>query len=313
MARQTVRQSLAENVLKAYMKLRSVREHLHVNRPRLRRRSLLSISSLSTLTDSEPTPEVFDTTYEYSSSSANSASSHHPSSVSDALQLNSELELELSDSLFDPFDLDDEMSLENYVFTFITQLYSKRYIELRDRIPKPDQPYLHHVLSVFKESRPDMFRQQLRMTPWTFDRLLESIIEDPIFYNNSNNPQLPVEQQLAITLYRFGRYGNSSGVQDVAHWAGVGAGYVTLATRRVILALTRPAFRTQHIRLPNAMEKEAAKQWVEDHSCAEWRDGWCLVDGTLIPLYSRPHFFGESYFDRKSRYSLNIQVCLHLT
>ena len=57
-------------------------------------------------------------------------------------------------------------------------------------------------------------------------------------------------------------------------------------------------------------EKEDAKMWVEAHSCKAWRDGWCLVDGTLIPLYDRPHWYGESYFDRKCNYSLNFQVSL---
>ena len=33
-----------------------------------------------------------------------------------------------------------------------------------------------------------------------------------------------------------------------------------------------------------------------------------MVDGTLIPLYVRPHWYGKSYFDRKNDYSLNVQV-----
>ena len=33
------------------------------------------------------------------------------------------------------------------------------------------------------------------------------------------------------------------------------------------------------------------------------------MDGTLVPLSKRPTWFGESYFDRKCNYSLNIQVC----
>jgi hypothetical protein len=33
-----------------------------------------------------------------------------------------------------------------------------------------------------------------------------------------------------------------------------------------------------------------------------------MVDGTLVPLFEKPHHFGEGYFDRKSNYSLNVQV-----
>ncbi|KAG6826004.1 hypothetical protein H0H92_001550 [Tricholoma furcatifolium] len=44
-------------------------------------------------------------------------------------------------------------------------------------------------------------------------------------------------------------------------------------------------------------KKEAAKEWIENHSCKAWRDGWCLVDGTLVPLYYHPFWYGQSYFD----------------
>jgi hypothetical protein len=62
------------------------------------------------------------------------------------------------------------------------------------------------------------------------------------------------------------------------------------------------------VRMPTAAEKERAKRWVQRHSCKAWRDGWCFVDGTLVPLDQRPTWYGESYFDRKCNYSLNIQV-----
>jgi hypothetical protein len=99
----------------------------------------------------------------------------------------------------------------------------------------------------------------------------------------------------------------------VRKWAGVSKGLVKLATRRVMTALLSPEFMKQAVQLPTDEEKEEAKIWVEEHSCRAWRDGWCLVDGTLIPLYNRPYWYGESYFDRKCNYSLNIQVsCLYL-
>ena len=35
-----------------------------------------------------------------------------------------------------------------------------------------------------------------------------------------------------------------------------------------------------------------------------------MVDGTLIPLHVRPGFFGNVFFDRKSNYSMNVQVSM---
>jgi hypothetical protein len=73
-------------------------------------------------------------------------------------------------------------------------------------------------------------------------------------------------------------------------------------------AVLRPGFMQTAVRMPTATEKEDAKAWVQNHSCKAWRNGWCFVDGTLIPLDQRPTWYGESYFDRKCNYSLNIQV-----
>ncbi len=33
-----------------------------------------------------------------------------------------------------------------------------------------------------------------------------------------------------------------------------------------------------------------------------------MVDGTLIPLVSKPGHFGEQFFDHKSNYSLSLTV-----
>ncbi|KAI0702778.1 hypothetical protein C8Q76DRAFT_632870 [Earliella scabrosa] len=199
--------------------------------------------------------------------------------------------------------------MARHVRAYVDKLYEDRYQVPRSRIPRPEQPFMHHVLHIYKLERPDLFRRELRVSPWTFDKLVAAISSDPIFSNDSPNSQFPVEQQLAIALWRFGHYGNAAGLQKVANWAGVGKGYVLLATRRVIVALTRPDFVSQTIRMPTEEEKEAAKAWVEAHSCKAWRHGWCLVDGTLVPLFVRPHWYGESYFDRKCHYSLNVQVC----
>ena len=64
------------------------------------------------------------------------------------------------------------------------------------------------------------------------------------------------------------------------------------------------------VSLLTAEEKKAAKEWVESHSCKGWHGGWCMVDGTLVPLFDWPFWYGESYFDHKCNYSLNIQVCM---
>jgi hypothetical protein len=66
---------------------------------------------------------------------------------------------------------------------------------------------MHHVLFTLKSARPDQFREELRVTPHTFDVLVTKLHHDIVFWNNSRCPQMPVEEQLAITLFRFGHDG----------------------------------------------------------------------------------------------------------
>lgn len=206
---------------------------------------------------------------------------------------------------------DDEWTpsdIPRHVHRAVEHIYRNRYDAPRNvPIPKPPAQ-MPHCIQVLKNDRPDLFREFLRVNPTTFDRLVERIEDDPVFSNNSNNPQQPVEEQLAIVLYRFGHNGNAASLTKVGFWAGVAHGSVPLITNRVMTALLRRPFMEEAVRLPTPEEKEVAKDWVEAHSCRAWRNGWCFVDGTLVPLYDRPHWYGDSYFDRKQNYSLNIQV-----
>ena len=78
-------------------------------------------------------------------------------------------------------------------------------------------------------------------------------------------------------------------------------------------AVCHAEFHQAALYWPNEEEKEKAKQWVEENSCSAWCDGWAMVDGTLVSLYSWPGFYGNAWYDRKSNYSLNIQVCQSTT
>lgn len=98
----------------------------------------------------------------------------------------------------------------------------------------------------------------------------------------------------------------------VALWFGVGKGTVQKATTRVLEAVNSEAFRGSALRWASPEAKEKAKQWVADTSCPAWRDGWLMVDGTLVPLYQRPAFYGNTWFDRKHNYSLAVQVSLNI-
>ena len=119
---------------------------------------------------------------------------------------------------------------------------------------------------------------------------------------------MPVEEQLAIMLYRFGHYGNAASTMKVTLWAGVGYGTIKLVTTWVMKAICDQQFCRATMPWSDPAKIEQAKAWVEGHSCLAWWDGWLMVDGTLVPLFQQLHHHGNSFFDRKSNYSLNVQV-----
>ncbi|KAF7355804.1 DDE Tnp4 domain-containing protein [Mycena venus] len=50
-------------------------------------------------------------------------------------------------------------------------------------------------------------------------------------------PQTPVDQQLAVALYRLSRYGNGASLENIAHVAGCSEGSAEAFTDRVFIAI----------------------------------------------------------------------------
>ncbi len=166
----------------------------------------------------------------------------------------------------DWFQDDEEISRRRTGFARLVageyrRLYSKRYLKPHHRQRERGPARLPFVLTHVKTHNPETFRSILRVSPSTFDALIARLSDDPVFFNNSQNDQIPVEQQITVVLYRFGHYGNAAGLARVAEWSGFGKGTVLLITRRVLTAILRADFLQTAVRFPTDVEKEAAKQW----------------------------------------------------
>lgn len=232
MPRPSSRRATAEDILEAYIYLRRGQTYARTQykyRRSHRSTSRLGHQSSSPSTDSTSSLNLSDSLWSESSDEDDSNSQLSTFSLMsiDSVGFSFSDETSTSDDDYDAdcesvldsdstedfeesvSDLAFESNLGHHICMFVASLYAKRYLQPRDHILRTTQPFLHHILTVHKLSRPDLFRQQLRISPWSFDRLVDSIVSDPIFSNNSNCPQLPVEQQLAIALYRFGHSGNA--------------------------------------------------------------------------------------------------------
>ncbi|KIY45722.1 hypothetical protein FISHEDRAFT_76270 [Fistulina hepatica ATCC 64428] len=181
-------------------------------------------------------------------------------------------------------DPDDDLGPASYHLRQLAVLYANHYYnECRD-IAK-DHTLIHLLLEEWHNNHPDIFRSYLRITPKCFDDLIEAISDDSVFHNTSSNEQAPVVEQVTVALYRFRHYGNAASTRKVALQFGIGYGTVGLYTTHVLKATNTEQFRNSCVQWSNAHAKERAKEWVESVSCPAWRDGWCMVDGTLVPLF----------------------------
>lgn len=165
-----------------------------------------------------------------------------------------------------------------------------------------------HLLEHFADFRPHLFRKKVHVDPDVFDCILDRISGDPIFQSRSNNPQLPVALQLAIFLNRAGHYGNAVSSEDVSQWAGVSVGSVVNCTNRVIVSILNQ--HDEFMEMPTAGEEDMrlAREFVEKKTCAEWSGGVFAVDGSTFNLFEKPTLYGDTFTDRKGKYSLNCQV-----
>lgn len=180
----------------------------------------------------------------------------------------------------------------------------------RELLPKSTS-LLNICLNYYRIKCPQEFRMYARMNPATVDQLVQKLEGEAVFHNNSSNEerQIPVDQQLFTTLIRMGTYGNGASLSKIGSFCGMGKGTVDLITRRVITAITSSNLRSTHDRWPAHHEKEAAKEWVEDQvQVSEWRNGFCIIDGTLIPLCRKPSQHGDTFYDRKSNYSISVKI-----
>ncbi|KAF8545623.1 hypothetical protein OG21DRAFT_1367074, partial [Imleria badia] len=168
----------------------------------------------------------------------------------------------------------------NLDISCILAIQQTRYLQGRSAsVPKSNTLDLAWQY-IQNESDHHRFMNMLRVSPTVFQVLLDLIQEHPVFYNRSNNPQTPVQTQLAVTLYHMGCYGNGASLEDIARIAGISEG------------------------------SEFEKAWMDNRVGFQgsWCDGWVMYDGTIVVLYTKPGLNGDAYYTRKSNYGLNLQV-----
>lgn len=195
-------------------------------------------------------------------------------------------------------DEDESQEFEELIDLFIGML-SYRYLNEREKIPKSDAMRL--MLGDFPDAE---FRQIVRMDKASFVEVNRMIRNHPIFQNESRNKQQPVWIQLMVTLNRLGCDGNGASVGRTARSCGVSYGSVCKYTKRVFTALL--SLQKLEVKWPDAAERVSiSERFGQEHGI--W-GGVGVIDGTPAHIFQRPHVDGETFFTRKQRYSMNVQL-----
>jgi len=124
----------------------------------------------------------------------------------------------------------------------------------------------------------------MRMRRSTFDHVLSLLRGHAgiVLQISRGAAQLPLEKQLAIVLYRFDHYRNSSRVEAVGDLFGVSSGTVVKCTHRVIRGLRRIA--PSVIRWPNAQQRAEQAKWAGESFGFDKCLG--VTDGTTFPWHT---------------------------
>ncbi|KAE9071741.1 hypothetical protein PF010_g25751 [Phytophthora fragariae] len=120
------------------------------------------------------------------------------------------------------------------VYDMLQLVESSRYLVDRKRIDSCTQFNAEIFMASYPTSR---FHQRTRMDKSSFERVVNTIKDNPVFYNDSPCPQAPVWMQLAVALDRFGNYGSGASLSRSQELWGIGKGTVDDYTDRVVKAL----------------------------------------------------------------------------
>ncbi|KFH73436.1 hypothetical protein MVEG_00652 [Podila verticillata NRRL 6337] len=185
-----------------------------------------------------------------------------------------------------PTTTDMLTAVQNQRYFIPRKTPSQRSGEVYDqlRLHGTDTEYLHFV----------------RVTKVVFTSVVSSVLtQNKIFHNQSNNSQESIEKQFAITLWRMGHHGITSGIGEASKIFGVSEGSILKCTQRCMAALrditkdiiTWPSPNGKHI-IKSRVKGIAGQQGPSSSAATDHKHGLSDAIGIMscmnVFLCSRP-------------------------
>jgi len=188
--------------------------------------------------------------------------------------------------------IEEDEEMTNELLELSEHVSSHRFLQRNLIYPRTE----YFLTKVFPDMPDREFRAKFRTTREGFRGVLELIENNPIFYNQSNNEQAHPSVQLAVALARFGCNGTGASVSNIQDSFQIGAGTVTLYTKRVIKALLD--LHDDWIKWPDSNRRSENGQVMREEGFPG-----CIgcIDGTTVTISQKPALDGEVYYDRKKR------------
>ena len=153
----------------------------------------------------------------------------------------------------------------------------------------------------------DQFLFHFRVSRETFWELVKHIKNHNVFQRSSDarGPhQKPVSHQLLVLLKYYGSQGNQACSRALGTFFGIGTGAVDDCRSNALEAILSLESRTHF--WPTTEERKATASRIKE----KYKFPHCvgLIDGTLLPLASKPQLHGENYLSRKRFYAIVMLV-----
>ena len=179
------------------------------------------------------------------------------------------------------------------------QLTLSRNLNPICNVPKSDA--MERMMFQFPDRQ---FRIIARCDKASFVRLVGDLETHASYRNASRHGQKPIWIQVMMTLSRLGCEGNGASIGATAiHWGKSFGSVVNYTDRTIEAILSR---KDLEIRWPTAEERRAISRRFNANHGMKGCVG--IVDGTHVNFFQRPAVDGEVFFNRKQRYSMNVQL-----
>ena len=178
-------------------------------------------------------------------------------------------------------------------FLFRSKKYRKRTIfDFEDALSYESNEY-----------NDDEFLFLFRVRRATFFNLLDMIKDDSIFKKKKYKQSRPASHQLLVFLYRIGREGVGASLSALSAFFKLGKGTLRSYILNVLKAIIK--HKEDVIYWPSEQERKEISDRLTPYGFPHCVG---IIDGTLIVLDRRPAGDFESYYSRKSNYSINCAV-----